>query len=431
QGREYAPAARMFCAAAQHAATLSAHAETARLARRGLEALSHVAESPEREQLELQLLVMVGVALIITEGYASEGARAAYTRARTICRKLGTRRELFPILWGLWGYHLSVGQGAEAIEIAQQLRELAADGRAADRVRAAWALGTTAIFAGRPREGVELLDEGLRHYDRADDQVDRYLYGHDAGQTCRVFGAWGRCLLGRPDEAMEQIDAACREAAALSHPQSTAFTYMFAAVIHHFRGDPEPALARAEEAYQIADREGMPQFREWNRSVIGWARHALGQAEEGIADATHALAALRAIGSQVALGYYGGILADMLLRSGQPGRALDLADEMLDLVRRTGEDIQRPELLRIRAGALAAFGRREEAIAAARESVQVAERQQSLLHELRALLMLARLRRGTPELDDVLRDLYAALTAIKGGLSTRDVIDVRTTLELV
>ena len=431
QGREHGQAARLFCAAARHAATLSAHTEAARLARRGLATLSHVPESPERAELELQLLVMAGVALIVTEGYASEGARDAYTRARAICQQLGARRELFPVLWGLWGYHLSVGQGADALEIAQQLRAMAADGRPADRVRAAWALGTTAVFAGRPREGMALLDEGLRHYDRADDQIDRYLYGHDAGLTCRVFGAWARCIVGRPDEAIEQIDAACRDAATLAHPQSLAFTYMFAGVVHQFRGDPEPALGRAEEAYQIADREGMPQFREWNRSVIGWAKHALGQADEGIEDAARALAGMRAIGSQVALGYYGGLLADMLLRSGEAARALELAQEMLDLVGRTGEDIQLPELLRIKAGALAAGGRREEAVAAAREAVTIAERQQSLLHELRALLMLARLRRGTAEVDEVLRDLYGALMEIKGGLSTRDVIEVKTTLEMV
>jgi len=430
QGRDHGQAARMFCAAAQHAATLSAHTEAARLARRGLNALSHVSESPERAQLELELLVMAGVALIITEGYASEGAREAYTRARAICQQLGARRELFPVLWGLWGYHLSVGQGGVALEIAQELRALATDGRPADRVRAAWALGTTAIFAGRPGEGVALLDEGLRHYDRADDQVDRHLYGHDAGLTCRVFGAWARCILGRPDEALEQIDAACRDAATLAHPQSLAFTYMFAGVVHQFRGDPERALARADEAYQIADREGMPQFREWNRAVIGWAKHALGQAEEGIADVARAHAVMRAIGSMVALGYYGGLLADMLLRSGQPERALPLVDEMLDLVGRTGEAIQLPELLRIRAGALAALGRPDQAVAAAREAVHVAERQQSLLHELRALLILARLRRGTPEVDEVLRDLYGALMEVKGGLSTRDVIEVRTTLEM-
>jgi len=431
QGREHDGAARMFCAAAQHAATLSAHTEAARLARRGLQALSHVAESPERSELELQLLVMVGVALIVTEGYASEGARAVYTRAREICQQLGRRHELFPVLWGLWGYHLSVGQGAAALEIARQLREMASDGRAADRVRAAWALGTTAIFAGRPREGLELLDEGLRHYDRADDQVDRYLYGHDAGLTCRVFGAWARCILGRPDEASDQIDAACRDAATLAHPQSLAFTYMFAGVVHQFRGDPERALARADEAYQIADREGMPQFREWNRSVIAWANHALGQAEEGIAEAARALAVMRAIGSLVAQGYYGGLLADMLLRSGQPGPALDLVTEMLDVVHRTGEDIQLPELLRIRAGALAALHRKDEAVDAVREAVHIAERQQSLLHELRALRLLARLRKGEADVDEVLRDLYSALMEIKGGLSTHDVIEVRATLEMV
>jgi predicted ATPase len=431
QGRDFAEAARTFCAASQHAANLFAPKEAAALARRGLAALEHLPESPERADLELQLLVMIGIALLVTEGYASEGAKQSYTRAREICQQFGERQELFPILWGLWGYYLSIGRGEVSWDIATQLRTMAASGRAADRVRAAWALGTSAVFAGRPLEGIALLDEGLAHYDQDDDRRDRYLYGHDAGVTCRVFGAWGRCLIGRPDEALQQVDVACREAAALAHPQSLAFTYMFAGVVHQFRGDPERALARAEEAFQISDREGLPQFREWNRCMVGWAMHASGQTDEGIERAAQALDTMRAIGSLVAQPYYGGLLADMLLRSHQLDRALELSQEMIALVQRTGERVQLPELMRIKAAALAALGRPADALPIAREAVAVAERQQSVLQELRCLLLLTRLQRGTPALDDVMRDLYSALMQIQGGLSTRDVIEGRTVLDMV
>jgi predicted ATPase len=206
---------------------------------------------------------------------------------------------------------------------------------------------------------------------------------------------------------------------------------MFAGIVHQFRGDPEPALARAEEAFQISDREGLPQFREWNRSMVGWAMHALGQTDEGIARASQALDTMRAIGSLVAQPYYGGLLADMLLRSSQADAALRLADEMIALVQRNGERVQLPELLRIRAAALVSLGRPADAVPVAREAVAVAERQQSVLQELRCLLLLARLLRGTPAIDEAMRDLYSALMQIRGGLSTRDVIEVRTVLDMV
>ncbi len=430
QGREFTDAARMFCAAAQHAASLVAPREAATLARRGLAVLDQVPDESVRAELELQLLVMTGIALLVTEGYASEGARQAYTRAREICASLGERRELFPILWGLWGYYLSIGRGEVSWDIANQLRAMSEDGRPADRVRAAWAMGTSAVFAGRPHDGIALLDEGLRHYDRADDQADRYLYGHDAGVTCRVFGAWARCLVGRPDEALQEIDTACKDAATLAHPQTLAFAYMFAGIVHQFRGDPERALTRAEEAYQISDREGLPQFREWNRAMVGWALHALGQTDDGVARTTQALEAMQAIGSLVAQPYYAGLLADMLLRSSQPDRALQLAEDALALAARTGERVQLPELMRIKGAALLALARVTEAVSAARDAVAAAERQQSVLQEIRCLLLLARLRRGTPEIDEILRDLYSALMQIQGGLSTRDVIEVRTVLEM-
>ena len=77
-----------------------------------------------------------------------------------------------------------------------------------------------------------------------------------------------------------------------------------------------------------------------------------------------------------------------------------------------------------------ALARTTEAVPVAREAVAAAERQQSVLQEIRCLLLLARLRRGTPEIDEILRDLYSALTQVQGGLSTRDVIEVRTVLEM-
>jgi predicted ATPase len=121
----------------------------------------------------------------------------------------------------------------------------------------------------------------------------------------------------------------------------------------------------------------------------------------------------------------------MLLRSHQLDRALELSQEMIALAHRTGERVQLPELMRITAAALVALGRPADALPIAREAVAVAERQQSVLQELRCLLLLTRLQRGTPALDDVMRDLYSALMQIQGGLSTRDVIEGRTVLDMV
>jgi predicted ATPase len=108
----------------------------------------------------------------------------------------------------------------------------------------------------------------------------------------------------------------------------------------------------------------------------------------------------------VALPYYGALLADMLLRSSQPAGALELVEETIALAQRTGERVQMPELMRIKASALVALGRPADALPVAREAVAVAERQQAVLHEVRCLLLLARLRRSTPEIDGVMRDLY-------------------------
>ena len=74
--REFAASAQYFLAAAQRAVALFGFREALSLAERGLDGLRGLPDGPERQQLELGLQMIRGLALRMVKGWASAGAGA-------------------------------------------------------------------------------------------------------------------------------------------------------------------------------------------------------------------------------------------------------------------------------------------------------------------------------------------------------------------
>src|SRR4030095_9941284 len=97
-------AAEYWNRAAQAAARLYAHDETARLAKRGLTLLEKVPEGPERAATELGLQMTYGLAIKTSQGYAVAEVGKSYSRARELCRQVDPAR-VIPVLIGLNAHH--------------------------------------------------------------------------------------------------------------------------------------------------------------------------------------------------------------------------------------------------------------------------------------------------------------------------------------
>src|SRR5690606_27071036 len=113
--------------AAENAARLFANQEAVLLARRGIEALANLPESPERARKELSLQITLGPALFATRDWTASEVETAYKRAKELCQELGESPDLFPALWGLFLFHIARGeiqtgleQGAKLLNLAQE-----------------------------------------------------------------------------------------------------------------------------------------------------------------------------------------------------------------------------------------------------------------------------------------------------------------------
>jgi predicted ATPase len=119
-------AIRYWRAAGKRAAERSASAEAVRHLTRALESLETLPETSERTLRELELLTMIGPALIVVKGYAATEVKQAYDRARGLCLQVGEEAPaLFSVLQGLWGYYNMRREFSTALELGKQCLTLA------------------------------------------------------------------------------------------------------------------------------------------------------------------------------------------------------------------------------------------------------------------------------------------------------------------
>ena len=115
EGREYHRAVRYLEQAGKNAIQRSAHHEAILLLTKGLELLKTLPNTPERAQQELTLQITLGASLLATKRLAAPEVETTYIRARELCQQLGETPQLFPVLYGLWWFHLIRGNSRERV----------------------------------------------------------------------------------------------------------------------------------------------------------------------------------------------------------------------------------------------------------------------------------------------------------------------------
>jgi serine/threonine protein kinase/tetratricopeptide (TPR) repeat protein len=431
--RDFQQAARYFLLAAQQAAQVFANQEVVQLARRGIDLLKLLPDTPDRSQQELMFHVTMGVPLLATRGFASPEVEENYTHARSLCDQLGLKSELFPVLAGLWLLYVSRGELVTAREIAEQLVEVASTcDDAVLQVEAYAMLGVSLTHTGKFAEALEQVEKGIALYEVR----KHFAYtGHDPGMMCLSFSGWNLWSMGYPDRALKRVKEAVALAEKLSHPQSMALSHFIASLIHYLRREAQDSLMRVEKSLAISLEHGLPQTIAWCSCMRGHAVATLGRPKEGIAIARGSLAAQKAMGARIGRPNFLSVLSEILSLDGQVEEALAGLDEGLSLIQKNGEHTKEAKILWLkgkfllqRAGlnldtsvSVADEAAPDidpqiisEAEACFHQSIEVARRQQAKSWELRAVTSLCRLRQktgtGKEEARAMLADVYGWFT---------------------
>jgi predicted ATPase/predicted Ser/Thr protein kinase len=432
--REFGRAAWQFGVAAPHAARVFAHREAIALARRGLRLLQALPDTPARAALELPLQTTLGLQLQVTEGYAAPAAKEAYTRARQLCPQGADTAPLFTVLWGLWLFSKVRSDLPRAHQMADELLTLARREQDPDRaLQAHQALGITAFCRGGRLAAVRHVEQAAALYDPDRHRTHAFLFGQDPGVICKSFGAVALWLLGYPDQAQRQSEAAIRMSQGLS-PTTQAVAMHFAAMLHQVGRDHRRARERAEACAAIAAEHGLLFWLAGSSVMSGWALAAAGAADEGIRRLRQGLHDWQATGSGTYQTYYLGLLAELLVLQGRCEEARQVVEEALTLVRQTEEGLYEAELYRLRGEAslrgadepAAALQRAEEDF---RLALDISRRQEAKSLELRAAMSLVRLGQRSGRHAEARESLAAIRAWFTEGFQTPDLGAARGLLE--
>ncbi|MGB8139561.1 MAG: adenylate/guanylate cyclase domain-containing protein, partial [Pseudolabrys sp.] len=113
-------AIRYWFESGQRALAHSANVEAIANFRKALQLLNALPETPERIKQEIDIQLALGIPLIAVRGYTAAETREAFSRARTLCLRLGDIPEYFQALFGLWGNHWMCGKNDEALRMADE-----------------------------------------------------------------------------------------------------------------------------------------------------------------------------------------------------------------------------------------------------------------------------------------------------------------------
>jgi predicted ATPase len=166
----------------------------------GLGLLQTLPESSERDRQELGLQSALGLVLQTIKGYAAPEVDYAYTRARSLCQRVGDTAQLVSVLRGqLLFYGVRADYGI-ALELRQQMLAVAERARELEyQVEAHLAMGLVRLYQGEFLWARTHLEQGIALDAPSALSLHAFHYlGHSRAMSFAYLGRtlW---LLGYPE----------------------------------------------------------------------------------------------------------------------------------------------------------------------------------------------------------------------------------------
>jgi class 3 adenylate cyclase/predicted ATPase len=416
--------------AGHRSAARSAMAEAAAQFHKGLDQLTLLPETSERQRQALEFWSALGAVLLAVKGYAAHETGQAYARARELWEQLGSPSKFLQVPYGQSRYHGYRGELDLALRLDEDLLSLSRQRNdSAGLVLGHLSLGRNLMFVGRFASSQSHLEEAHALYDPISHgslvhQIG--LYPHLGSQA--YLGNVLFCL-GYPDQTSARSNAAIAAARKLAHPPSLAVSLSIGVRLLSLGGDNAILGEWVDELIAITIEQGFPFWRAYGTIHRGWVKVKIGDVAEGISLMRSGSAAYRATEAEAWMPYYNALLAAACEIAGQIEESLTLLDDAFQIVERTGERWLAAELYRHKGQLLLRQGRTEAAEELYRKALRIAEEQGAKLWELRAAASLARLRRDQDrraEARNLLAPVYGWFTE---GFGTPDLKQAKALLD--
>jgi class 3 adenylate cyclase/tetratricopeptide (TPR) repeat protein len=396
----------------------------------GLELISTLPRSPERDTRELELRTHLGTVWRALKGSATQEVWTSLHPAVVLAKSLERHDALAPILGGLAAHIMSQGRVAEVLPLAQEMLSTAqATGNADLLITGHTVACTCYYFVGEFTKALKHADNVLDLYD--DEKKLRHFVSHNRKTAAGIYASMSTWMLGYPDRALRLNDEKDANARRVGHPFDLGFALSMGAHEFDHRWALDDLLKRAEECERLGRKNNMPLL--WAIfAPISYGRSLIqrGKPAEGIPPLKAGLAVWEATGGKLRVPVTKGFIAEAMALTGDIDSALHLLDEAIAQIERPGweERFFYPEILRLKGWMFFLKGDLDGAERNFLASLDWARRQQAKMWELRTSTSLARLwqRQGKRQ------DAYELLAPVYGwfteGFDTKDLIDAKALL---
>ena len=331
----------------------SAATEAADQLTRGIEDLAALGDERFRDELELELRVPLGNALLSSRGYGSTEAASCYARARELCARTGNDASLLPVLYGLWVNGFVRAHLERVLTVGREMRRIAERRDPGALSVAERAVGWPLVCMGRFEEAREHLDRIPGLYDAGLHGPLRFRFGQDPGSSGLATGAWALWGCGETRAAEERAEAAIALARETDHPLSVAYALGTGALLAAFMGDAATARERALAAHALTREFHLPLWQGWSSYALGWAELDGGDPEGAARTVRSGLEAARGTGAVLFEPFALTVLAEAEARSGDAEAAREYVRAAADAADAAGERFVEPHTRRVRAQLLA------------------------------------------------------------------------------
>jgi class 3 adenylate cyclase/predicted ATPase len=403
--------------------------------RRGLDVVEGHAHMRGRDEIELELRIRLGTALIASKGYADQEVEENYVRALELGEHLNDDEKIFAAMRGLWVCHCIRADLTKAHDLSMKLLKFArrkhrdetaqqVQQKTGYLVEAHRAVAMTMFYRGRFVGSEDHLERSISIYDP---KLHGHLvekHGTDPGVVSLSYLGVLLWFLGRPDTARQYSEQAISNAEKIGHPFTLAFALEFGAYLCQHLRDVEATRDLANRAMVVSSEHGFLFWKQQSTILRGWALAELGHIDDGLNQMRAGLDGYAAMDSWLASSWFTSLPANAYSRAGQPDAAFRALDDALAISKRTGEDFYLAEIYRLQGEITLTHGgptALSDAEACFNHALSVARQQKALSLELRTGVSLARLWRDAGKREEAADLLRPIAGKFKEGFLTPNV----------
>jgi class 3 adenylate cyclase len=378
---------------------------------RALLNLDAVPPTPETMEHKLEVMALLGPALMAARGAGSPEAAQLYAAANALCEQMPQSARNFPIYWGWWRVTQDIATRRDrALTLLARARNRRDPELLLQAYHCSWA---SDFFVGSYGQSCEHARAGLSIYDEHDFRHHVHIYGgHDAkvcahGELALCHWIMGRTLTARLEE-QRSWDWAER----LGHLGSRLHNRENRLFHHAWRADLRKSTVEARALLDVASEHDLEDLRAKAMIFLGHALSGGSEPQDGRAMLEEGWRRQNDIGTNEDYPVYVTLLAQALVSGGEPERALAVLNEAEAAFDQSGLWFWRSEVRRMQAEAvLAASGTtgagHDRAVHLFDAAFDIAQQQGAAMLALRAATGLARIEPGAAGIARLRRALQA------------------------